>query len=385
MSDEKKQETARARGLLKVADKDPEGALRGLLAGWLEDGRLNAVLVPALAKTGAATMALVSDPGKIASAAPLLPAMAVNAASVVRDIAKLPPDEADTKVGVLLRSCEMRATVELVKLRQVLTDNLVLIGIDCPGTYKSTGFKDTMGGDEDFDNNHVRNQAEHYANPNLRTACHVCEFPVPAVADVGVGFLGLDPDEALWVESRTDKGDALLEGVELERTDEPAQRAEYLAALVGKRKKAAEARIAELDKVMMGPENLARYFADCLNCHNCMHVCPVCYCRECFFESDTFMRQIDEQVRISRRKGLSRMPSETLLFHLTRMNHMMASCVACGICEDSCPAGIGLLPLFKKVSRNAQAEFDYVAGRALDEDLPLTSFREDEFTTVGEE
>ena len=80
MSDEKKQETARARGLLKVADRDPDGALRELLAGWLKDGRLNAVLVPALAKTGAATMALVSDPGKMASAAPLLPAMAVNAA-----------------------------------------------------------------------------------------------------------------------------------------------------------------------------------------------------------------------------------------------------------------------------------------------------------------
>jgi formate dehydrogenase subunit beta len=116
-----------------------------------------------------------------------------------------------------------------------------------------------------------------------------------------------------------------------------------------------------------------------------MHVCPVCYCHECFFDSDTFLRQLDEHVRISKRKGLTRMPSEMLLFHLTRMNHMMTSCVACGICEDSCPAGIGLLPLFKKVSRNAQAEFSYVAGRSLDEELPLTTFREDEFKKVGEE
>lgn len=372
------------KGILKTVDRNPEATLRGLFARWLEDGRLSAVLVPALAKSGAATMALVSDPEKLAGTAPLLPAFAVNSASVVRDIAKLPPDSPGAKVGVLLRPCEMRAAVELVKLRQILTDNLVFIGIDCPGTYKSVGFVQTRGDDGDFDNSHVRNQQEYYADPNLRTACQICEFPVPAVADVAIGFLGLDPDEGLWFEARTDKGAGLAEGLELVGGDEPPARAKYLAGLVERRKQAAATRIAEFDKVAMGPENLARYFADCLNCHNCMNVCPVCYCRECFFDSDTFTRPLDEHVRVSKRKGLTRMPSETLLFHLTRMNHMMTSCVACGVCEDSCPAGIGLLPMFKKVSRDAQAEFDYVAGRSLEEELPLTAFREDEFTKVGE-
>jgi formate dehydrogenase subunit beta len=330
-------------------------------------------------------MALVSDAGKMAGTAPLLPAMATNAASTVRDLAKLPPDSADTRVAVVLRSCELRAAAELIKLRQILTDNLVLVGIDCPGTYKSAGFAQTRGDDADFDNNHARNQQEHYTNPDLRTACQVCEFPVPPVADIAIGFLGLDPDQGLWFEARTEKGEQLAEGLETEAGDEPEARTKYVAELVERRKKAATARIAEFDKVALGPENLARYFADCLNCHNCMRVCPVCYCHECFFDSDTFLRQLDEHVRISKRKGLTRMPSEMLLFHLTRMNHMMTSCVACGICEDSCPAGIGLLPLFKKVSRNAQAEFNYVAGRSLDEDLPLTTFREDEFKKVGEE
>jgi formate dehydrogenase subunit beta len=136
---------------------------------------------------------------------------------------------------------------------------------------------------------------------------------------------------------------------------------------------------------MMGPEKLVQYFADCLNCHNCMRVCPVCYCRECFFDSDTFQRDLGEHVRVSLRKGMTRMPSETLLFHITRMNHMMTSCVQCGICEDSCPVTIGLATLFKKVARNAQQEFEYVSGRSLEEPLPLTTFREDEFKKVGEE
>lgn len=369
-------------GMLKVKDKNPEATLRELVAGWLKEGQLSAILVPVLAKSGAATAALVSDPDKIAGTAPLLPAMAVNAASVVRDIAKLPSEGA--KVGVLLRPCEMRAVVELIKLRQVLADNLVLVGIDCPGTYKAAGFRDVAGTDPDLDNRHAREQQDYYDNPNLRTACQVCEHPKPMVYDLAIGFLGLDPDMELWLESATDKGSALLEGVELTTGEEPGPRQEYLKELAARRKKKAETRTKELDKAAMGPENLIRYFADCLNCHNCMRVCPVCYCRECFFDSETFQRRLDEHVRVSKRKGLTRMPSETLLFHLTRMNHMMTSCVACGICEDSCPAGIALLPLFKKVSGNVQAEFGYLSGRSLEEELPLVVFREDEFTAVGE-
>jgi formate dehydrogenase subunit beta len=64
---------------------------------------------------------------------------------------------------------------------------------------------------------------------------------------------------------------------------------------------------------------------------------------------------------------------------------MMMSCVQCGICEDSCPASIGLAVLFKKVSQNAQKEFEYLSGRSIEEPLPLATFRESEFLKVGEE
>ena len=115
-------------GMLKVKDKNAEAALREVFAGWLKDGKLSALLVPAFSAGGSATMALVSDPDKLGDVMPLQPAMAVNAASIVHEIAgSSAPDE---KVGLVLRPCELRAVVELVKLRQVLLDNLVLIGID---------------------------------------------------------------------------------------------------------------------------------------------------------------------------------------------------------------------------------------------------------------
>lgn len=370
------------KGILKVKDRNPEATVRALLGQWLSEGKLGAVLVPAYSKSGAATMALVSEPDKLGDAMPLMPSMAVNAASVVHDIAA--DGTLERKVGLVLRPCEARALVELIKLRQVVADNLVIIGMDCGGTYRSAGFRDVRGADTEFDNRHVREQEELAANPNLRTACKMCEFPRAPVADIAIGWLGMNVDEALWVEAATDKGKALAENIGLAEADEPAGRAAALKGLAEKRLAEAERRIAENDPKFTGAQKLAEYYADCLNCHNCMRVCPVCYCRECFFDSDTFKRDIGEHVRIAKRKGLTRMPSETLLFHLTRMNHMMASCVACGICEESCPVGIGLTVLFKKVSRNAQAEFEYVSGRSLDEPLPLTTFREDEFKAVGE-
>ena len=81
---------------------------------------------------------------------------------------------------------------------------------------------------------------------------------------------------------------------------------------------------------------------------------------------------------MSERKGMIKMPTDTLLFHITRFAHMVTSCVACGMCEQACPSGIPLLSIYKAVGLNAQGEFDYVPGRDLDEEMPLTTFKEEE-------
>jgi len=371
---------------LAVPGSDPEATLKKVFAHWLEEKKLDAILVPAISKTGAVTRSLVSAPEKIMATAPLLPAMGINGAGIIAEIA--PDPGAKSKIGVLLRPCELRAVVELVKLQQVSLDGIVLVGIDCPGTYKTAQFLQIAEGASDFNNNFIRNQDAYTSDSRLRHACQLCEFPAPLVFDIMFGFLGMNPDEELLVITAGEKGAVLLAPtfpVPLEpRQDEPAARVEFINKLRRAREEAIRTQIRELDERLLGAENVVRYFADCLNCHNCMKVCPVCYCRECFFESDALNRNQDEFVRFSRSKGMVRMPSGTLLFHITRMNHMMTSCVQCGICEDSCPVSIGLSVLFKKVSRNAQNAFGYLSGRALEEPLPLTTFREDEFTTIGE-
>ncbi|MCL6465129.1 MAG: Coenzyme F420 hydrogenase/dehydrogenase, beta subunit C-terminal domain [candidate division WOR-3 bacterium] len=372
------------KGRLPVASGGPVATIKEVCAQWLEQGILSGIMMPAYSIKGVAAPVLFTDPQIVRqSGVPFLPAMGVNTASVVDEMRFSPAP--GVKVGVFLRPCEARAVVELVKLQQVVLDGLVLIGVDCPGTYRTADFSELLDGAVvDFVNRFLQDQARYLNDERFRTACAMCEYPTPLVCDLHIGFLGMNPGEALWVESRSEKGAELYKTMNVEPVPVPESRQLFLKDFRAQRQSRAEERIKELDAKALGPENLVKYFAACLNCHNCMKVCPVCYCRECFFESEALERELDEVVRITRHKGGMRLPQGTLLFHITRMNHMMTSCVQCGICEDSCPVKIGLSVLFKKVSRNAQKEFDYLSGRSLDEPLPLVTFREDEFRTIGE-
>jgi formate dehydrogenase subunit beta len=137
-------------------------------------------------------------------------------------------------------------------------------------------------------------------------------------------------------------------------------------------------------KEVGGIEKIAAIFAPCIKCHNCRTACPVCYCRECFFDSPTFELEAEKYLGLAEKKGAIRMPTDTLLFHLTRMNHMGASCIGCGACEEACPNDIPLLKLFQLIGDRVQTLFDYVPGRSLEDELPPTAYKEDELHWIGE-
>ena len=113
-----------------------------------------------------------------------------------------------------------------------------------------------------------------------------------------------------------------------------------------------------------------------------MSVCPICYCRQCYFDSEAMKLPPENYLLRAETKGALRFPSDTLLFHLGRMSHMSLSCISCGTCEDACPMSIPVAQIFNLVADKNQNLFDYIPGKNIEEPLPLVDYKEDELQEI---
>jgi len=370
------------KAVLEVKEGDVLGALRGFLGRLLENKIVDALLVPVELPSGDAVFqTLIKDPEKLAAANPLAPVMMVNSATLVSNLTRRGNRE---KVGVVLRSCEMRALVELVKLQQVTTDNLITVGIDCLGTYEPTEYARLS--QETNDGPIPRAEQLQAAQEGevlplegyqFRAACQICEHPVASGVDINIGVLGVETGSTILLEMEPEVGAEVLEKLSLQEGEAPG-RQEAVARLVAAREKARDEAFAAFHEAVHDPASLISQFSTCVACHNCTRACPICYCKECIFETDTFRHTSDRYLMWAGRKGAARMPSDTLLFQLTRMNHMATSCVGCGMCESACPSDLPLAVIFRAVGDRVQKLFDYLPGRSLEEELPVATFKEDE-------
>jgi formate dehydrogenase subunit beta len=368
---------------LPIEDGQIRKAVNAFLQDLLSKKVVEAILVPVAHPAGNnVVQTLVTNPEYLEQADVFAPVLPVISARIVSAMTRLTP--VNKKTAVVMRPCEMRALIELVKLKQAQLDNLILIGVDCPGTYPVEDYQQFAA--ESNSDDFVKNLAKGQEDERLRAGCQICQYPAPLTADLTIGIFGVDLDKGLLLQADSEKGEQVLEELELTVETDGAlgkQRDTAVKELLAKMKEKREKFFEQTKQEVGGAENLATIFAPCIRCYNCRTVCPICYCRECFFDSPSFELESDKYLGLAEKKGAIRMPTDTLLFHLTRMTHIGASCVGCGACEEACPNDIPLLKIFQLIGDNVQKLFEYTPGRSLEDDLPPAAYKEDELQWIG--
>jgi len=350
--------------------------VESFLASLLDSGAVEALICPKFLAEGKVAYGLIPREGSKEGLAPLFPFMPANGGRVVSRFTVEGP--VDRPVAVVLRPCEIRALVELVKLEQAHLENLYIIGLECGGVYPLEKMVKEKG--ETHLDAYYEALKKGEVPQGVREVCQACDLFQPTGADVVISLVGRDKPQLAFL---TEKGLELASKAGLETQDGEVftpQSQSLLEAKVANK----SGLLGSVKERLKGYQGLLEVFGKCIGCHNCSKVCPICYCKDCFFESATFDYEPVSYSQRLEKKAALRVPMDTILFHLGRMTHMATSCVACGMCEDACPMDIPVAQVFKTVGADLQELFEYLPGRSLQEELPLTTYRPVEFTEVEE-
>jgi formate dehydrogenase subunit beta len=353
-----------------------EETIFNFLKEALDKDCVQAVIIPHRVPSGDSfAYLIIRDKAILENASPLPPIIPVQGAKAISSLTRNGTNE--KTILAVMHPCEIRAAVELAKLQQADLSHLVFLSFDCPGVLPlSTYLEDPETHEQTF-----QKAFQDWDSQPMRPVCRTCtEVNTPA-CDLHIGHLGAEQGQISLIPF-SPEGERIIKefGLALES---PLERwGKGINELQEKREEAKKTSFQELESRVKGPEKLSETFSSCINCHNCMRVCPVCYCRQCYFESEALKLPPENFLTRAERKGSLRLPPETLFFHLGRMSHMILSCVSCGTCEDACPMNIPIAQVFSLVADKTQKTFEYRPGLDKQQPLPAVGYREEEFEQV---
>jgi len=247
-----------------------------------------------------------------------------------------PEDRKKKVVGVVARGCTTRSLILHIQERQYGRDEVVVIGVPCTGYVDRKALAavldgaDVLAGELTGDQLAVKTSAGEKKVPLpdvLAGNCLTCKFNNPLICDVMIG----------------EKAPAIAGA---------AQEYDEVAAF---EKLPAAERWAYFTKEM----------AKCIRCYACRQACPSCYCRICFVEQSQ-----------PQWVGLGEDATDTQVFQLMRLYHMVGRCVDCGSCISVCPMGVDLRKFLKKLDKDVLELFESRAGSSLEDVPPLSRFKE---------
>ncbi len=361
---------------LKCAELPAKSEVRktiiDLLEKAIDKGVIDAVIVPMKVPAGDSfAYVLVKDKTLLKQSFPLPPTMFVQGAKAISSVTRL--GKGNMKIASLLRPCETRAVIELTKLGQTNLENIILISIDCPGVLPTSEFLDDPKKNIKIFDEAVKN----WDDKKMRKVCQICDKSSMISGDLHIGTLGTKKD-SFFIISNTQKGDDLADELGIKLNDNIENWQSEVKNISEEKQKKRKKAHKDLKTKVGGIDNLTETFSQCINCHNCMRVCPVCFCRLCYFDSDKVKHPAEDYLLRAERVGSIRFLPDTTLFQMGRMMHMSLSCVSCGACEDACPMSIPVAQIFSMIADDTQGLFDYISGRSQDEPIPLIAYKEEE-------
>ncbi|MCL0075458.1 4Fe-4S dicluster domain-containing protein, partial [Dehalococcoidia bacterium] len=253
------------------------------------------------------------------------------------------------RVAIVSKGCDSRSIVSLIQDNKISRDDLVILGIPCPGMIELRKVEKLIGKDRDELDDVARRgdtviisvdgkAREFPISEVLFDNCLGCEFPTPQDYDILLG----EPEH---------QGEYPLE---------PPVRDSASGGFRGR-----------IPLKLLSPQHRwefwRREFRRCIRCYACRNICPSCFCQRCFVEE-------------SEPQWLMPVPrwQENLMFQAIRTIHLAGRCTDCGECERSCPVNIPLRSLTREMYDLVDELFHFKAG--MDKDAPplMTHYEQEE-------
>jgi formate dehydrogenase subunit beta len=243
----------------------------------------------------------------------------------------------DVRIGILCKGCDSRSVVNLVVEKQVKREDVVIVGISCPGIVdvdkllsrsEDKKIVDVEENDEEIILKHEDGEERFARREYLYESCLNCAYPTPTVYDILIR-VGRHTPEAV-------SPDPVIASFDQKSRTERWHKFE---------------------------QELSR----CIRCYACRNACPNCYCKECFAE------QTKPQWF-----GLTNEQSDVFFYHVVRILHQAGRCVDCGACVRACPQKIDLRLFTRVLVDEVKQRFGFEPGLSLTDSSLLATFSADD-------